>query len=474
MITLFLILLPLAGLLAVWCSGNSLKLQAALLNIGAALHCIGVALLWIKPEWDNTLPANITVLIGQDVLSRTVLTTISVLFLLSSLQTVKYFPMVRKHFAMRAEKFLSPQLVVICLLGFLSSMTLVASSRNFGLLWVAMEATTLASAPLIIFNRNGDSLEAMWKYILICSVGIGFALFGTMLLAISGQATHAGMDMALLGMSKLDPMWFKAAFVFMLAGYGTKMGLAPFHSWMPDAYSEAPGVLSVLSSGALLACSFLGVARVLEVAPAEAAAFCRQLMMALGLLSLALAAFFIIRQQDYKRMLAYSSMEHMGLTALLWALDLQTVALLHIIVHALLKVVLFMTADNIQLACGTQKINSISGLLGVIRRNGIIYLIAVLMLCGMPPSPLFITEMYLVAKAGPILGAVILLLLFVVFAGMTYHVMRMTMGRNHGCVIDGKEIGDLEKLTVIPGGVLSVCTVGGILLIAALAAFEFV
>ena len=474
MITLFLILLPLAGLIAVWCSGNRLKLQTAWLNAGAALHCIGVALLWIKSEWDNTLPDSITVLIGQDFLSRTVLTIVSVLFLLASLQTVKYFPMVRRHFAIRAEKFLSPQLVVICLLGFLSSMTLVASSRNFGLLWVAMEATTLASAPLIIFNRNGNSLEAMWKYILICSVGIGFALFGTMLLAIAGQSGHAGMDMALLSMSKLDPVWFKAAFVFMLAGYGTKMGLAPFHSWMPDAYSEAPGVLSVLSSGALLACSFLGVARALEVAPAEAVSFCRNLMLVLGMVSLALAAFFIIRQHDYKRMLAYSSMEHMGLTAILWALGLHNAALLHIIFHALLKVVLFMTADNIHLACGTQKIGSVSGLLGVTRRNAVIYLAAVLMLCGMPPSPLFITEMFLIAKAGPGLGAAILLLLFVVFAGMTYHVMRMTMGKPGDCETVKEEVAGLEKLTIIPGWVLGVCTVAGLSLIGALIVQQFI
>ena len=462
MISLFLILLPLIGLLVVWASGSRLKVHVAVINITALLHCLGTASLWFFPELDDTVSVKVSQLVGQDVLSLTVLSVISFLNLLSSVQTIKYFPMVRQRFIENAEKFLSPQLVAICLLGFLSSMTLVASSRNFGLLWVAMEATTLASAPLIIFRRSGNSLEAMWKYILICSVGIGFALFGTMLLAIAGGGSHAGMDMMLLSQASVHPEWFKAAFVFMLAGYGTKMGLAPFQSWMPDAYSEAPGVLSVLSSGALLACSFLGIARVLEIAPESVRAFCTGLMLALGLLSLALAAFFIVRQNDYKRMLAYSSMEHMGLVAIMWALGMQNVALLHIIIHALLKVVLFMTADNIQLACNTQKISSISGLLGVIKRNGINYILAVLLLCGMPPSPLFFTEMQLIFRSGIGLGGVIMFLLFVVFAGMTYHALRMTMGRRSTCTANVSEVKQLERLSNIPTGILVLVLAAGL------------
>ena len=460
MITLFLIFLPLAGLLAVWLAGDRLRVHVSSINLVALLHCAATVLLWVYPELDEFAAVNH--LIGQDMLSKTVLSVVSLLFLLSGLQTIKYFPMVRQRFVENAEKFLSPQLVAICLLGFLSSMTLVVSSRNFGLLWVAMEATTLASAPLIIFHRSGNSLEAMWKYVLICSVGIGFALFGTMLLAIAGSGSHAGMDMMQLGLSQLHPEWYKAAFVFMLAGYGTKMGLAPFHSWMPDAYSEAPGVLSVLSSGALLACSFLGIVRVLDVAPGETKEFCTNLMITFGVVSLALAAFFIVRQNDYKRMLAYSSIEHMGLVAIMWALGGYLIALIHIIVHALLKVVLFMTADNIQLACNTQKINAVSGLLGVIRRNGVNYILAILLLCGMPPSPLFLTEMELIKKANPVLGGVILILLFVVFAGMTNYALRMTMGNRSSCAIAEGEVKQLERLSRIPVLILLLVLAAGI------------
>ena len=474
MITLLLVILPLAGLLAAWVAGSRQKLDVFILNVTAVLHCIGVAFLWIKPQWENTVSGKVKSLIGQDDLSLMVLSVVSLLFLLSSLQTIKYFPMVRHHFERNAEKILSPRLVTICLLGFLCSMTLVASSCNFGLLWVAMEATTLASAPLIMFRRDGNSLEAMWKYILICSVCIGFALLGTMLLAIAGSGSEANLDMALLGKVNLHPEWFKASFVLMLAGYGSKMGLAPFQSWMPDAYSEAPGVFSVLSSGALLACAFLGITRVLDVAPEPVKSFCTNLLLILGVVSLALAAFFIIRQQDYTRMLAYSSMEHMGVVAILWSLGAEYMALLHIITHSLLKMVLFMTADNIQLACGTRKIGSVSGLLGITRRNAVIYLVAILALCGMPPSPLFITEMLLVVYAGPVLGGLVLLLLFVAFAGMTYHTMRMTMGGTGTISAAENELGRLEKLTRIPGCVLLITLLCGAILLAILISGDFV
>ena len=177
---------------------------------------------------------------------------------------------------------------------------------------------------------------------------------------------------------------------------------------------------------------------------------------------------FIVRQIDYKRMLAYSSMEHMGLVSIMWVLGLHKIALLHIIVHSLLKVVLFMTADNIQLACNTQKISSISGLLGVIRRNGINYILAVLMLCGMPPSPLFFTEMELIRQSGIGMGGVIVLLLFVVFSGMTYHALRMTMGKRSVCTADAGEVRKLERLSNIPTGVLVLVLMTGLLFAAGL------
>lgn len=181
---------------------------------------------------------------------------------------------------------------------FYLAMCAACLTENLAGMWVAIEATTLLSAPLICWHKSAESIEAMWKYLLICSVGIGLALFGTLLYF------HG---------------WHKPAFIFILAGYGTKMGLAPFHTWLPDAHSEAPGPVSAFLSGALLNCSFLAIWRFRALMPAEVAPFCDHAMIALGLFSLVVAAVFIVRQTDFKRMLAYSSVEHMGLVILLFA-----------------------------------------------------------------------------------------------------------------------------------------------------------
>ena len=170
-------------------------------------------------------------------------------------------------------------------------MSLVVFSANFGLLWVAVEATTLASAPLIAYHRSRGAIEAMWKYLIICSVGIGLALFGTFMLGAALRFSNStGTDLSFAAVAaagkNINVQWFKAAFLFCLAGYGLKMGLAPFHVWLPDAHSEAPSLVSVLLSGSLLNCSFLGITRVMKIAPAELQPFCREYLIAFGVLSL--------------------------------------------------------------------------------------------------------------------------------------------------------------------------------------------
>ena len=157
-----------------------------------------------------------------------------------------------------------------CLLFFLSAMTLVCVSNHLGLLWVAIEATTLASAPMIYFHRRRQSLEAAWKYLLICSIGIALALFGNFLLAVSTSIVTGGempllLDHLLRKAPQFQPQWLKAAFIFLLVGYGTKMGLAPLHTWLPDAHSESPSFVSALLSGALLNCAFLGILRAQQI-----------------------------------------------------------------------------------------------------------------------------------------------------------------------------------------------------------------
>ena len=209
-----------------------------------------------------------------------------------------------------------------CLLLFLATMTLVTVSRHLGLMWVGVEATTLASAPLIYFHRHHRSLEATWKYLLICSVGIALALLGNFFVAVAarsagGPMIHLTIDDLVAHAGSLNPLWLKAAFLFFLVGYGTKMGLAPLHTWLPDAHSEAPSVVSALLSGALLNCAFLTILRTHSLLSAAGlAAFSSDLLVLFGLLSMAVAAVFILGQADFKRMLAYSSVEHMGILAL--------------------------------------------------------------------------------------------------------------------------------------------------------------
>ena len=208
----------------------------------------------------------------------------------------------------------SPEsLLTGCLLFFLFAMTLVCVSSHLGMLWVAIETTTLASAPMIYFHRRSQSLEAAWKYLLICSIGIALALFGNFLLAFSTTSVRGGelpliLSRLLTQAPQFQPQWLKAAFIFLLVGYGTKMGLAPLHTWLPDAHSESPSFVSALLSGALLNCAFLGILRGLQILSAAGlAAFGQELLIVFGLVSMGFAATFILRQSDFKRMLAYSS-----------------------------------------------------------------------------------------------------------------------------------------------------------------------
>lgn len=316
------------------------------------------------------------------------------------------------------------------LCAFAGAMNLAALADNAGLLWVAMEATTLLSAPLLIFHRNPKSLDALWKYLLACSVGIGFALFGTMLAAQAAeQAGAAGLglrDMAATSGS-MNPGWFKAAFVFVLAGYGTKMGLAPFHAWLPSAYSAAPAPAAAFMSGALVNCSFLAIWRFAAMAPAPAQELCRDMMLALGLASLAAAALAMLRETDCARMLAHSSTEQMGLVIIMAALGVRLLPL-HLLFHAFLKASLFMAVGCVLLEYKTRALPQTRGMFS--RRPFLASLLAcgILALCAMPPSPLFFTELALIREAGLLLGGAILFFLFVIFCAMCKMAIAMTTG----------------------------------------------
>ncbi|MBO5694359.1 MAG: hypothetical protein J6S98_03040 [Lentisphaeria bacterium] len=475
---LFLILVPLTAAVLTYFIDGRTKTARIILILTAVFHAIMTAGVIFLPA----LRSDDSCWLGFDDLGMTVLAITSLLFLAVSIHTAFWIPADRHYAHSHSHILLFGKPVFLpAMMAFLATMSMVIAAKNFGLLWVAVEATTLVSAPLICYHLSPGSLEAMWKYLLICSVGIALALFGTITMTVataSADVHGLNMDAIKTASENLNPAWFKAAFIFMLAGYGTKMGLAPFHTWLPDAHSEAPGSISALLSGALLNCSFLGIIRVLDVTPADLQDFAHDLLITLGMISLIVAAFFIIRQSDFKRMLAYSSVEHMGLAAILWGLGAETYALIHMCGHSIIKMSLFLLAGNILLAYGTRTVSEVGGIFGKLPRNAVLWLTGILLICGTPPSPLFVTEFLLVKSAGPVLGSVVLLLLFAVFAGMSMVCLNMCMGthghghhhHHHGHALplppepDTLRLKTTEKLALVPTFTILLALLGGIVL----------
>ncbi len=324
-----------------------------------------------------------------------------------------------------------------CMLLFLASMTCVIVSRKLGLQWVSMEATTLAGTPLVYYHRDKRSLEAAWKFILLCSVGIAVALLGVFSLALAsaGFVTDLTVKDLVHNAAKLDPRWLKLAFVFILVGYGAKMGLAPLHTWLPDAHSEAPSPVSALLSGALLNCAFLGILRMLQIlSGANLLPFGQNLLLIFGLISMGMAGVFILRQPDYKRMLAYSSVEHMGIITLGVGLGGAGAfgSLLHAVNHSFVKAALFLTAGNILAVYGTKIVRDVRGISKLYPLIGVLWLGGFLAVTGSPPFGTFISELTILKSAldqGRFgVAALYLAFLSLVFIAMATVFIRMTLG----------------------------------------------
>src|SRR6266700_3472512 len=365
-----------------------------------------------------------------DPLSKVVLGFLSLLYLLCSFYVPGYL-------ALRPEKKNS----VFCaaLLAFLATMSLMVLSHHLGLMWVAIEGATLSSAPLLYFNRSPRSIEATWKYLMIGSVGIALALFGSFFLAYS--ALHGGLGSSLLfedlikDAPRLSKPWLHSAFVILLVGYGTKMGLAPMHTWKPDAYGEAPGLVGALLAGGLTNCAFLAILRFLQICIAGGeGAFARQLLVAMGLLSMAVAGVFMAGQRDYKRMLAYSSVEHMGI--LVFGIGIGGLAsfgaLLHLVNNGLAKGLLFLSAGNIHRAYGSKLTDEVTGALRLVPISGALFLAGFFAITGSPPFGPFMSEFTILTAAitdGRFVAAgLFLLMLAVVFLGMGATVLRVVQG----------------------------------------------
>lgn len=431
MMVLTLFLLPIvAGVLAFllpW-----VALRRALLLVTAGVHSALTAAGW----WHRSA-VGAGDWLGLDAPGLLFLSITSALFLAAAVYAVGQLRReAHKEFSDTEEGFLftnAPEAVFIgCLLLFLGAMTLVTVSRHLGLLWVAIEGTTLASAPLIYFHRHHRSLEATWKYLLVCSVGIALALLGNFFLGVAAMAANphsqpAGLllDTLLAHGARLQVPWLKAAFILLLVGYGTKMGLAPLHTWLPDAHSESPSVVSALLSGAVLNCAFLGILRSYQVCLAAGqAAFAQDLLVLLGLVSMGVAAVFVLRQSDYKRLLAYSSVEHMGILALGIGLggDGPFGSALHAINHSLTKAMLFFVAGNILAVYQTKAIAQVRGVTRALPVSGALWLAGFLAITGTPPFGAFYSELTILKAAfqqhREIVGVLYLIGLALIFVGM--------------------------------------------------------
>ena len=434
-----LVLLPLlAGVLAFGLRGDGPRRT---LLVGTALAHTGLsAAAWLqrpRPAFGGWLA------LGD--LEHLFLAITSVIYLVAAVYAVGYLRRegreAREHYTEGFLFFNAPEATFTgCLLLFLGAMTLVITAQHFGLMWVAVEGTTLASAPLIHFHRHRRSLEAAWKYLVICSVGIAIALLGNFFLVVASAAVDdrlTGLTMQTLTThaSALDPGWLRAAFLLLLVGYGTKMGLAPLHTWLPDAHSEAPSVVSALLSGALLNCAFLAILRLHAVCVAAGqAAFSADLLVVFGLVSMGFAAVFIVGQRDYKRMLAYSSVEHMGIAAVGAGLGgiAGFGALLHVANHSLTKGMLFLLAGNVLAAYRTRASAEVSGLLRALPASGLLWFAGFLAITGSPPFGPFLSEFTILrgalAAGRPVVAGIFLVLLLVVFAGMAMIVPGLAHG----------------------------------------------
>jgi hydrogenase-4 component F len=333
---------------------------------------------------------------------------------------------------------------------FVAAMLTAVLADNLGVLWVAVEATTIATAFLVGHRRTRASLEASWKYVVIGSVGVALAFLGTVLVYFASRHAGGGADASLNWSDlvtlapNLDPGVVRLAVGLLVVGYGTKIGLAPMHTWLPDAHSQAPAPVSALMSGVLLSVAFYALLRYKVIADAAlGAGYMRGLLVAGALLSLAVAASLLLAQRDYKRMLAYSSIEHMGLVALGVAIGTPLAvgaALLHILGHGIGKAVLFCSSGEILHATGTTDIAGVRGLL--IRQPflGGTFGVGVLALLGLPPFSLFASELA-IARAGVDDGlgwavGVAFVLVFVTFAAIVGHAQRMLLGEPDGNVPD--------------------------------------
>lgn len=334
----------------------------------------------------------------------------------------------------------------IFLLLFVSFMSGVLLTTHAALVWVFVEAASLMASPLIYFSQSRSSLEGAWKYIFICSIGISLAFVGIIFLSIGSEQVNSLFFADLYqNADQIVPFWLKLAFPIILIGLGTKMGLAPGHSWLPDAHSEAPYPISAMLSAALLNSSLLGILRFFKILEkAHFLEYARTIILIMGFFSVFIAAVFIMRSKNYKRMLAYSSIENMGIISIGIGVGGAAIfgALIHVIAHSFTKASFFLLSGNIINLFKTKKIEEVSGLVKSEPFTGWLWLTNYVALSGLPPFPIFLSEFFIIKgmiEQGYIWMAIVFfLLLTIILFGMGKKIFQMSFGKVIPPVQNGK------------------------------------
>jgi len=418
---LALINLPLLAALVVWFMKPGMNRVRVLPVVGVAHFLLVFTALFhvfhLRPDaWFRL-----------DALGGWVLVTVSILFNICAFYAPAYL-------ALRLDRDF--RVFSACMLLFLGMASLVATARHPGVLWAGMGAMTLSTTPLLYFNHNKRSLEATWKYLVLCSVGMALALLGTFFVAYAAQLGGLGeplyYDHLVAAAPTLPPQatqWLKAGFVLLLVGFGTKMGLAPMHTWKPDAYGETPGIVGTILAGGVTSLAFLALLRMYAVlAAAGQGPFARHILVFMGLLSMAWAFVFMVRQADLRRLLAYSSVEHMGI--LVFGIGIggaaTRFALYHLAANALVKSVLFLASGNIVRSFSSRNLADLSGAMRRLPVSGWCFLLGFLAIVGTPPFAPFYS-IFGITGAALAGGHLLAVTLFLVLLGGIFVAMGSTI-----------------------------------------------
>ncbi len=424
MMEALLVLIPLLAAVAavVWPSNHS---RPWLLPAGGLPHAVLSLWLLLDPPATPLHPW-----FGFDPLTRAILPVVSLLFLACAAYGVPYLKL-------RGER--PNRVFVAVLLAGLGLLSAAHMARHLGLLWIATEAVTLASVPLLHFNNTPRAFEATWKYLLVGGTGIALSLLGSFCLGYASAHGGGAGDLTFAGLMAQGPSlsrpWVLIAWVLLLVGYGTKMGLAPMHTWKPDAYGEAPGIVGALLAGGVTSVAFTAVLRVRAVVDAAGeGAVASRTLLAIGLFSTFVAALFLLGTRDFKRMLAYSSVEHMGVLSLGAGLGglAGLGSMLHMVNHSCAKAMLFLLAGNILAVYRTKSTRHVRGLLKSLPITGPLWMAGFLAIAGSPPFGLFVSELIILKEAlqaGRLfVAAGYLLALSVIFVAMARIVLPMVYG----------------------------------------------